>query len=524
MSTVNNSLIKIPHKDDILNAHQITEFAKCVEDPKYFIKNYCYLQHPTKGKMKFSLYEYQERLIDVYHGYRNSISMLPRQSGKSQCAAAYLLWYAMFKPDSTILIAAHVFRGAQEIMGRIRFIYENIPNHIRAGVVAYNRGSIEFDNGSRIVAQATTENTGRGMALTLVYLDEFAFVGPNIASEFWTSLSPTLSTGGRCIITSTPNQDNDQFAQIWHQANKNIDEFGNERDVGINGFKHFIAHWNEHPDRDEKWAEEERGKIGDERFLREFELKFIAYDETLINSIFLSNMFEGFEPNHKTGQVRWYKPIQDDKTYIVSLDPSLGTGGDYSAIQVLILPDLEQVAEWQSNMTPIKGQITVLKQICEYIKSETKASEIYWSVENNSIGEACLVTIQELGEENIPGLFLSQPKKMDGIKKSKKYRKGFTTTHTSKLAACARLKNWIESDKLKINSKNLVRELKTFVSRGTTYKAKEGETDDLVMALILSVRMIEVIARYDEDMFEDIKNTFDDDDEYYNEPMPVGFL
>ena len=127
----------------------------------------------------------------------------------------------MFNPDSTILIAAHKYSGAQEIMQRIRFAYETLPNFIRAGVTAYNKGSLEFDNGSRIVAQATTENTGRGLSLTLVYLDEFAFVPPRIASEFWTSLSPTLSTGGKCMITSTPNQDNDQFAQIWKQAEKN---------------------------------------------------------------------------------------------------------------------------------------------------------------------------------------------------------------------------------------------------------------------------------------------------------------
>lgn len=164
-----NDLVKLPNREDLVSAEQIQEIAQCAVDPKYFIKNFCYVQHPTKGKMKFQLYEYQERLIDVYHGYRNNISMLPRQSGKSQCAAAYLLWYAMFNPDSTVLIAAHVFRGAQEIMTRIRYMYENIPNHIRAGVKAYNRGSIEFDNDSRIVAQATTENTGRGMSISLVY-------------------------------------------------------------------------------------------------------------------------------------------------------------------------------------------------------------------------------------------------------------------------------------------------------------------------------------------------------------------
>lgn len=270
MSSINEQLVKTPYKEELLDTHQIIEISKCVDDPKHFIRNYCYIQHPKKGRMLFELFEYQERLIDVYHGYRNSISMLPRQSGKSQCAGAYLLWYAMYHPDSTILIAAHVFRGAQEIMTRIRFMYENMPDFIRAGVVAYNRGSIEFDNGSRIVAQATTENTGRGMSLSLIYMDEFAFVG-RVATEFWASLSPTLSTGGRCIITSTPNLPDDQFAQIWKQACKTIDQYGNEQDVGVNGFKSFKSHWSEHPDRDEEWAKEERGKIGEEKFLREFE-------------------------------------------------------------------------------------------------------------------------------------------------------------------------------------------------------------------------------------------------------------
>ena len=165
--------------------------------------NYCYIQHPVQGRMKFSLYPYQVELVDTYHEFRYSVSMLARQTGKSTCAAGYLLWYAMFNPDQTILIAAHKYFAAQEIMQRIRFAYEHIPDFIRAGVTSYNKGSLEFDNGSRIIAQATTENTGRGLSISLVYLDEFAFVRPNIAREFWTSLSPTLATGGKCIITST---------------------------------------------------------------------------------------------------------------------------------------------------------------------------------------------------------------------------------------------------------------------------------------------------------------------------------
>lgn len=514
----NNDLVKVPHKNDLFDAIQLAEFALCLQDPKYFIKNFCYLQHPTKGRMKFNLYPYQEDLIDVYHGYRYNISMLPRQMGKSMAAAAYILWYAMFNADSTVLIAAHVYRGAQEIMSRIRFMYENCPDHIRAGATAYNRGSIEFDNGSRILAQATTENTGRGLAISMVYLDEFAFVPPRIASEFWTSLSPTLSTGGKCLITSTPNQDDDQFAQIWKQAQKTIDEYGNERDIGKNGFKAFKVHWSAHPDRDEAWAQSERGKIGDARFKREHECEFVAFDETLVDQLFLFGMAEGEDPYKKLGETRLYSPLKDNRIYVVALDPSLGTGGDPAAIQVFSLPDMEQVAEWQHNKTPIPGQLTVLRDICKYIQENTKNSEIYWSVENNTIGEAALLTIQEMGEENIPGVFLNEPRKQSA---GKKYRKGFTTTHTSKLSACAKFKQWIEGNKLKIKSKNLTREIKTFVARGTSYKAKDGETDDLVMATLLAVRMIQVVSRYDEKTFEMVKESFADEEKI---PMPVGFL
>jgi hypothetical protein len=205
-------------------------------------------------------YDYQEELIHVYNTYRFSINMLSRQLGKTTCAAGYLLWYAMFVPDSVCLVAAHKYSGAQEIMQRVRFAYETLPDYIRAGVTSYNKGSLEFDNGSRIIAQATTENTGRGLSISLAYLDEFAFVRPNVAKEFWTSLSPTLSTGGKCIITSTPNQDDDQFAQIWSEANKNIDDYGNETTVGKNGFASFVADWTVHPDRDEDWAREEQAK------------------------------------------------------------------------------------------------------------------------------------------------------------------------------------------------------------------------------------------------------------------------
>ena len=516
--SVDTNLIKTPYKKEKYSAHEIQELARCTVDPIYFIENYCWIQHPTKGRMKFGLFDYQNELIDAYHNHRYSIALISRQMGKSTAAAAYLLWYSMFMADQTILIAAHKYSGAQEIMQRIRFAYELMPDFIRAGVTAYNKGSLEFDNGSRIIAQATTENTGRGLAISLAYLDEFAFVRPTIAREFWTSLSPTLSTGGKCIITSTPNQDDDQFAQIWREANKTIDQYGNEQEVGKNGFKAYSADWTAHPDRDEEWASVERGKIGEERFRREHLNEFIAFDETLIDSIKLASI-EPTSVFKKTGQVRWFKNIQRGKTYIAGLDPSLGTGGDNAAIQVYELPGMKQVAEWMHNKTPITEQIRILKGILGQIQEEGgEGTEIYWSVENNTLGEAALVVIQEMGEENIAGTFVSEPKKAGS---TRSYRKGFTTTNKTKLAACSKYKTWIETDRMEIASNTLLRESKTFIARGVTYAAKDGETDDLVMAALLVVRIAQYIAQYDDSTYNELRDTFGEDEDLA--PMPIIF-
>ena len=252
--TLESALVKAPYRRQTFSDNELQDFLACADPatgPFYFMDHFFNIQHPTQGKMLYHPYEYQTRLIDTYHNNRYSIAMMPRQSGKSTSAAGYILWYAMFVPDSTILIAAHKYTGAQEIMQRIRFAYELCPDHIRAGVTSYNKGSIDFENGSRIVSATTTETTGRGMSITLLYADEFAFVRPTIAAEFWTSISPTLATGGKAIITSTPNSDEDQFALIWKGANRCIDEFGNPTELGMNGFRAYRSTWQEHPDRDE---------------------------------------------------------------------------------------------------------------------------------------------------------------------------------------------------------------------------------------------------------------------------------
>lgn len=515
-------LVKKAHRQETYTEVQLSELAKCLDSETgylYFCENFFYIQHPVKGKIKMEPYDYQRRLLASYHNHRFNVNMLPRQSGKTTCAAGYLLWHAMFHPDQTILIAAHKYTGSQEIMQRIRYAYELCPDHIRCGVINYNKGSIEFDNGSRIVSATTTGNTGRGMSISLLYCDEFAFVQPNIADEFWTSISPTLATGGRAIITSTPNSDEDTFAIIWKEANKKFDEFGNETELGQNGFFPFTASWNEHPDRDDNWMRTEMGRIGEERFRREYGCEFLIYDETLINAITLLGM-TGVEPEWKTGQVRWYKKIDPSMIYIVALDPAMGTGGNNAAIQVYELPSFTQVAEWCHNNTPIEGQIKILKEINKYIADQLDrdpTGSLYWSIENNTLGESGLIIIKNIGEENFAGMLVSEPIRKGHVRK---FRKGFNTTHKTKITACSRLKYLIETSKMKINSKLLISELKNFIATGITYKGKMEETDDLVSATLLAVRMSQVLSDWDQRVYDSLSNRLDDDEDF-EPPMPI---
>jgi hypothetical protein len=212
----------------------------------------------------------------------------------------------------------------------------------------------------------------------------------------------------------------------------------------------------------------------------------------------------------KTGQVRWYKRPQKDKTYIMGLDPAIGTGGDNAAIEVYELPGMKQVAEWQHNKTPIEQQVRLLLQITKQIAQETRGGDnIFWTVENNTVGEAALVSIRDLGEEQFEGIFLSEPGKS---------RKGFGTTNREKLAACAKLKNLVETDRMTVSSNNLISELKSFEAKGNGFEAKWGETDDLVSATLLCVRMAKIVSEWSQDLFEDMKDKLSDDD------MPMPFV
>lgn len=465
------------------------------------------------------------RVENESHMFLCGKSMIPTHN--TTTAAAFLLWKAMFTPDQTILITANTFAQALEIMERIRTSYEKLPNHIRAGATEYNKGTIAFDNGSRIIARATSANAGRGLSISLLYCDEFAFVPNNIQEAFWAANLPVLSTGGSCIITSTPKTDVDQFADIYFQAIDTNDEHGNEIPGGLgkNGFYALTYKWDAHPDRDAAWEEEFRKKMGDKKFDQEMACEFVTDDETLIDSQYLNKLTRLVTPpKFYTGTMRWYAEPLPNRTYVVGLDPSVGTGGDDAAIQVFMLPEMIQIGEWQHNLSLAKEQVRKLMQVLLFLDDTLRdhpeqigEPEIYWTVENNTIGEHVLQVIEDTGEDRFPGMFISEKKRKG---QSKRFRKGMNTDNKKKLSACAKFKSLVETNRLEIKSKNLITQLKMFVAGEGSYKGKGNARDDLVTSTLLCVRMLDVVLAWAPDA-GDLKEFISDDELFANEPMPV---
>jgi hypothetical protein len=525
ISGTKTGLTKAPYQKLTLTAHQQAEFLKCALDPVYFAKTYVYITHPTQGKVLFDLFDFQEDMIRTYNDYRQVVSMCSRQLGKTTTAGAYILWFAIFQENVNVLIAANVFRAATEIMDRIRFAYEHLPDWLRPGQVTYNVQKIVFDNGSKIESTTTTPSSGRGKSISLLFCDELAFVKSKIAEEFWTAISPTLATGGKCIVCSTPNSDEDTFAQIWYAANRTQDEFGNERSdgVGANGFKAFKATWDQHPDRDEAWAAKERAKIGYEKFAREYELQFITADATLIDSKVLASL-QHRDPLYKTQEIRWYQPIKANHIYLISLDPSAGVAQDYAAIQVWRLPDFVQVAEWMHNRSSVATQLKVLIQICQYLDRELRKlpehvgePDLYWTYENNSYGQSVTELLNEVGLDVIPAQIMNEPQQS-----SVRMKRGLNTNTKTKALAVTKLKSLMETNKMHVCSKQLISQLKNYVSKGDSFAAKSGEHDDLVSATLLVIRMSMMISKWDDRTADHMKDDSLFDIEQLVEPMPIS--
>jgi hypothetical protein len=504
-----NPQIKRAYATDEYTPQMIMELARCARDPVYFIENYIKIQHPTRGTIKFEMYDYQKRFVQCMHENRFVITLQPRQCGKTLTVAMYLLWYATFIPNSTLLIASKNQGHALEIAARIRFAYEELPNWIKCGVKYYNRHNLELDNGSRIMSEATTEKTGRGLSISKLYLDELAFISPRIQEEMWASLTPTLSTGGSAIISSTPNGDTELFASLWRGAMS-----------GQNGYKPFQVHWREHPERGDEYWDMMVAQLGLLKCRQEVGCEFLSSDALLINSLKLQQIAPSMV-HHTDMGFKFWVPEEElggiGKTYLVSCDPSTGTGGDFSVIEVFEFPSLNQVAEFRTNDVNIALLYAKLKWIVlKLSEGGVKGrSEVIWTFERNGIGEALAALYQN--DEKQPEhaeLFCDAPGKY-----------GIFTSGKTKVLSCLQLKQLVEktTNGLHINSELLLFELKNFVAKGGSYEAKSGATDDAVMATVGIVRLLKRLSEWNEEAFKRVNEYVepsDSSDAFGDEPVP----
>ena len=485
-----NEQIKRAFAETEYTPENIAELKRCMEDPVYFICNYVWVQHPKYGKTLFKLYDYQKELVEALKHNRWVMILMARQMGKTQTTSMFLLWYSMFHRDQTCLIASKNNAHAIEIMDRIRFAYEELPHWLKAGCKYYNKHNIEFDNGSRIISQSTTEKTGRGYSISKLYLDELAFVNPRIQENMWASLAPTLSTGGSAIISSTPNGDTELFAQLWRAANSQK-----------NSFIPLTYTWDRHPERGPEYYQEMLGQLGELKFRQEVLIEFLSSDELLISSLVLSMMREK-DPIEETMGFKFWRKVDDiggpGKTYLVGVDPATGSGSDFTSIQVVEFPSLEQVAELRMNTVSIPLIYSKIKWLLKTLTKpdhRRQRSEVIWSFERNGVGEALVAMI--LNDDSADGgIYLDNTE----LYSEGNNRLGVYTSGKNKLLSCMQLKTLVEkiSGGIKINSRDLIFELKNFIAAGGTYAAKQGATDDAVMALLVAVRLLARLSSYDD--------------------------
>lgn len=505
----NNAYIKPPHQETEYTPETIQELIKCKRDPIYFMQNYVYIQHPVRGKVKFDLYPYQIDMVKQLNSNKFNILKVGRQQGKTLTVAIYFFWFAIFHRDKLVLVASNKYSNALEIISRIQYAYEELPAWLKPGVNSYNKTSIEFDNDSRMISQATTANTGRGLACSKIFIDEIAFVRKSIQEELWTSMSPTLSTGGDLIISSTPNGDNELFASLWRGAR-----------MGTNGFKPFEATWDAHPERTPEFKDQMIGQIGELKFRQEYCCDFLSSDPLLINSIKLQQI-KASPPIFEDRGFKFWGEVDVRNSYYVGVDISVGISGDYSTIQVMEFPTMRQFAEFRSNTVSPQQLYQRIKWILTHLKNTKlnhRSPEVYWSFENNGVGASIVALYQN--EDSFP----------DAVLLSDVDRTGMVTSAKSKLLACLELKRLIEktTNGLQINSQVLIDELKNYISNGkTTYHAKVGATDDLIAAMLVVMNVFKKAANYEEAVFEMIykpdEEDFDEGDPFGAEAVPMVF-
>ena len=452
---------------------EVEEFVKCSKDPVYFITNYIKIISLDLGLVPFELYPFQADMVNKFHDNRFNIAKLPRQSGKSTVVTAYLLWYSIFNDNVNVAILANKAATAREMLQRLQLSYENLPKWLQQGVVNWNRGSLELENGSKIMAASTSASAVRGMSFNIIFLDEFAFIPTHIADEFFSSVYPTISSGKstKVIIISTPKGMN-MFYKLWHDAELKRNEYITTE-----------VHWSEVPGRDALWREQTIANTSEEQFNQEFECEFLGSVNTLITSTKLKIMtYE--EPLTKNAGLDIYEEPIADNQYVMTVDVARGLTKDYSAFLVFDTTTIPYriVAKYRNNVIKPMLFPNVIHQVA------LSYNHAYIMAEVNDIGGQVADILQyDLEYDNLlmcamrgrAGQVVGQ-----GFSGSKT-QLGVKMSTTVKKTGCSNMKTLIETDKLVFQDYDIISELTTFIQKGQAWEAEEGCNDDLAMCIVI---------------------------------------
>jgi hypothetical protein len=508
-----NPNLKAENVEIEFTSEQIQEYLRCKSDPVYFAMNYVKIVSLDEGLIPFEMYDFQKELISNFHNNRFNIAKLPRQTGKSTTVVSYLLHYALFNDNIRIAILANKAETARELLGRLQLSYENLPKWLQQGVGSWNKGSLELENGSKIVAASTSSSAVRGNSFNIIFLDEFAFIPNHIAEQFFSSVYPTISSGKstKVIIISTPNGMN-MFYKLWHDAER-----------GRNGYIPLEVHWSAVPGRDAAWKEETIRNTSERQFTQEFECEFLGSVDTLIAPSKLRSMvYEDPLTSNKGLDV--YEHPEKDHTYMMTVDVARGTGKDYSAFIVVDITSFpyKLVAKYRDNdIKPI-----LFPSIIDKVGRAYNYSFVL--VEVNDIGEQVsnmlhfdleysnlLMCAMRGRAGQLVGQGFSGKKSQLGVKMSKNVKK----------VGCSNLKTIVEDDKVIIKDYEVISELTTFIQRNQSFEAEDGCNDDLAMCLVIFSWLI--VQPYFKEMTDnDIrKRIYDEQKNQIEQDMsPFGFI
>ena len=492
---------------------QILEFMKCKEDPVYFSNNYIKIVSLDEGLTQFHPYDFQEKLINNFHNNRFNICKMPRQTGKSTTVVSYLLHYAIFNDSVNIGILANKAATARELLNRLQTAYENLPKWMQQGVLVWNRGSLELDNGSKILAASTSASAVRGMSFNILFLDEFAFVPNHVADSFFASVYPTITSGKntKVIIVSTPHGMN-YFYRMWHDAERNKNEYV-PTDV----------HWSEVPGRDSIWKDQTIANTSEQQFKVEFECEFLGSVDTLIAPSKLKSMVYD-NPQTRNAGLDVYAPVEKCHDYVMTVDVARGVGEDYSAFIVVDITQFPHrlVAKYRNN--EIKPMLfpNIIYEVAKNYNSAFILCEV------NDIGDQVASIIQyDLEYQNL--LMCSMRGRAGQIVgqgfSGKKTQLGVKMSKTVKKVGALNLKTLIEEDKLIFCDYEIISELTTFISKKNSFEAEEGCNDDLAMCLVIYAWLVQM------DYFKELtdqdvrKRLYEDQKDQIEQDMaPFGFM